>query len=59
MRDVFVVVVCYAFASLKPTVYVFDSESDAKKKYESFLQTIHEGQTIHIYKEVVFQNKLI
>jgi hypothetical protein len=58
MEEVFVVVVCYAYPSIKPTVYVFDSESDAKKKYESFLHTIHEGQTVHIYKELIFKTKL-
>lgn len=59
LQEVFVVVMCYAFRDIKPTVWIFDTESDAKKKYETVLAHLSENQTVHIYKEVVFENKLM
>jgi hypothetical protein len=59
VNEVFVVIVCYEFRDIKPTIWVFDTENDAKKKYEAFLPTLHEGQTIHIYRELIFKNKLM
>ena len=59
LQEVFLVLVCYAFKDIKPTIWVFDTEADAKKKYEAFLPTIQEDQTIHIYKELIFKSKLM
>lgn len=59
LQEVFVVVVCYEFRDIKPTIWVFDTESDAKKKYEDFLLSLKEGQTIHIYRELIFKNQLM
>lgn len=59
LQEVFVVVMCYSFRDIKPTVWIFDTEADAKKKYETVLAHLSDNQTVHIYKEVVFQNKLM
>ena len=59
VNEVFVVIVCYEFRDIKPTIWVFDTEADAKKKYEAFLPSLQEGQTIHIYRELIFKNQLM
>lgn len=59
LQEVFVVVMCYGFRDIKPTVWIFDTEADAKKKYETVLAHLSDNQTVHIYEEIVFENKLM
>jgi hypothetical protein len=57
LNEVFVVTLHWDLQYIRPMLWVFDKEENAKARYEDLLLNLLEGQSLHIFKEYIFKSK--
>ena len=57
LQEVFVVTLHWDLQYIRPLLWVFDKEENAKSRYEELLPNLLEGQILNIYKQHIFTSK--